>query len=166
MTLLLSLSLSLSMLSVSGDIHTTTVSDYSLKSSTELVQEQDKKYEQLKKKGYATLTEPEKLYFKNHLINLLKKDVDYKEYLKVKNEQVAQYLSRKKPTPDTLRHIPKEREAKIEFYKKKGFADPVAYVDNAKKIVKLLFSVFAKYPELSKMDRKDRSEVIRYAGNN
>lgn len=166
MNLLLLLSLSLSMLSASGNVHAVTSSPSNLKNSTEFVQERDEKYELLKKKEYATLTEPEKLYFKNHLINLLKKDVNYQEYLKLKNEHIQQYLSRKKTGPDTLGRAPKEREARIEYYKKKGLADPVAYVDQPKKIAKLLFIVLGKYPELRKMDRNDQSEVIRYAGNN
>ena len=166
MNLLLSLSLSLSMLSTSADVHSAISSDYKFESSKEFFQEQDGKYEQLKKKEYATLTEPEKLYFKNHLIILLKKDQNYQEYLKLKNEHIAQYLSRKKPVPDTIRKAPKEREARIEYFRKKGVADPVAYVDHNKKIAKLLFSVFGKYPELRKMDPQDRTEAIRYAGNN
>jgi hypothetical protein len=166
MNILLSLSLALSLLSASGNVHSAISPDHNLKNSPELVQERDEKYEQLKKKDYAILTEPEKLYFKNHLINLLKKDVTYQEYLKLKDEHIAQYLSRKKPIPDTLRKAPKEREARIEYFRKKGLADPVKYVDHYKKIAKLLFSVFAKYPELRTMDRRDRFEVIRYVGNN
>ncbi|WEK20507.1 MAG: hypothetical protein P0Y49_05070 [Candidatus Pedobacter colombiensis] len=162
MNLILSLSLSLSVLSASSNMHSGTLLNYDSNNGIEFLQKQDEKYEQLKKRDYATLSEAEKLYFKNALINLLKNDVAYQEYLKLRNENSAQYLSRKKTSRETLGRPPKEREAQIEYYRKKGLLDPVAFVDNTKKATILFFSVFGKHPELRKLGPKDRLEVLSH----